>query len=123
MDILSLLTQYMDPYAVLIALAATQALKRLLPTPPGGSKWEDVAGWPYRILPFFPLLVGMIVVLFKDAWISPSMKWDDGLVKGLVSGIAASYAYRTVKVTIFGGGKNGKNGNGNGDAVQANLIK
>ena len=113
MDILSLLSQYMDGYAVLIALAATQFLKRILPTPTGGSKW-DVAGWPYRLLPFVPLLVGVLVVVFKDALVSPTMSWDDALVKGLVSGIAASYAYRTVKVTIFGGdnGKNGKNGNG-----------
>jgi hypothetical protein len=107
MDILSLLSQYMDGYAVLIALAVTQFLKRMLPTPTGGSKW-DVAGWPYRLLPFVPLLVGVLVVMFKDAWVSPTMSWDDALVKGLVSGIAASYAYRTVKVAIFGG----KNGNG-----------
>jgi len=121
MDFWTLISQYMDGYAVLIALGATQFLKRLLPTPPGGSKW-DVAGWLYRLLPFVPLLVGVLVVMFKDAWISPTMKWDDALVKGLVSGIAASYAYRTVKVAIFGG-KNGKNGNGEGDSVQVNIAK
>lgn len=122
MDFWTLISQYMDGYAVLIALGATQFLKRLLPTPSGGNKWEDVQGWPYRLLPFVPLLVGVIVVIFKDALVSPTMSWDDALVKGLVSGIAASYAYRTVKVAIFGG-KNGKNGNGEGDSVKVNIAK
>lgn len=117
MDIISLLVQYMDPYAVVIAFGFTEFIKRLLPTPPGGSKWEDVQGWTYRILPFIPLVLGMMVVMFKDAWITPTMKWDDALVKGMISGIAASYLYRTAKVTIFGGKKNG---NGN---VQINIVK
>lgn len=119
MDFWSLISQYMDGYAVLIALAFTQILKRLLPTPPAGNKWEDVMGWYYRILPFVPLLIGVLVVMFKDAWITPTMKWDEALVKGIVSGIAASYAYRTVKVAIFGGGKNGKNGNGSEEPEKA----
>lgn len=107
-----LISQYMDGYAVIIALAFTQLLKRILPTPPNGNKWNDVVGWAYRILPFVPVIVGVLVVMFKDVWISPTMTWDEALVKGVVSGIAAAYAYRTVKVSIFGGGKNGKNGNG-----------
>ena len=119
MDFVTLISQYMDGYAVLISVALTQLVKRLMPTPPGGSKWDDVTGWPYRLLPFVPLLFGVIVVMFKDAWVSPTMKWDDALVKGLVSGIAASYLYRTAKVTIFGGGKNGKNGN----SIQVNNVK
>jgi len=106
MDFVTLLSQYMDGYVVIIAIFVTQMVKRLLPTPPGGSRWNDVSGWPYRILPFIPLLTGVLVVMFKDAWVSPTMEWDDALTKGLVSGIAASYLYRTVKVTIFGGGKN-----------------
>ena len=117
MDFWTLISQYMDGYAVIIALAATQVLKRFLPSPTGGSKW-DVIGWSYRILPFVPVLVGIMVVMFKDVLISPTMGWDDALVKGLVSGIAASYAYRTVKVSIFGGGKNG-----NGNSVQMNMLK
>ena len=116
-----LASRYMDGYAVIIALAFTQLLKRFLPTPPDGNKWNDVVGWAYRILPFVPVLVGVAVVIFKDVLFTPTMKWDDGLVKGVVSGIAAAYAYRTVKVAIFGGGKNG-NGNGRKCCVDVETI-
>ncbi len=59
------------------------------------SKW-------YRVLPLFPLLIGTIVVIAKDGIWSPTMKLDDSIVKGVVSGGAASYVFRTAKVVLFG---------------------
>lgn len=106
MDLWALLSQYMDGYAVIIAFGITQLIRALLPTPDGAPKILGasfyVSGWGYRMLPFFPLLIASLVVIFKDTWITPTMSWDEALVKGLVSGIAASYVYRTVKIVIFG---------------------
>jgi hypothetical protein len=96
----------MDGYAVIIAFGLTQLLRALLPTPTGSSRIAGVSfavsGWGYRILPYIPLLIGILVVVIKDGWISPTMKLDDAFVKGMVSGIAAAYVYRTIKITIFG---------------------
>jgi ABC-type nickel/cobalt efflux system permease component RcnA len=106
MDLWTLLSQYMDGYAVIIAFGLTQFIRTMLPAPAGSAKVLGVSfyvtGWSYRILPYIPLLIAILVVMIKDAWISPTMKWDDAFVKGLVSGIAASYVYRTIKITIFG---------------------
>jgi len=104
-DILSLLSQYVDGYAVIIALFVTQMIKALLPTPPeatGKFKAFAVGNISYRFLPFIPLVVGLLVVYLKDSVFTPTLKIDDAIVKGIVSGIGASYLYRTAKVTLFG---------------------
>lgn len=119
MDFWTLLSQYMDGYAVIIAFGLSQFIKLFLPTPTQvGKKWSFAVGpIAYRLMPFLPLIIGIFVVMFKDAWISPTMTWDDALVKGVVSGIAASYAYRTIKVSIFGEQSCKPNGNGNGKPI------
>lgn len=33
------------------------------------------------------------------------MKFDDSIVRGMLSGMGASYVYRTAKVIFFGNGK------------------
>jgi len=104
MDILTMIMNSIDVYAVIIAFAMTQFIKMLLPSPPGAGKM-DVAPFYFRLLPIAPLVIGILVVLIKDGLISPTMKVDDAIVRGLVSGIGASYLHRTAKVVIFG--KNG----------------
>jgi hypothetical protein len=92
--------------AVLIAVIITQIVKYFLPTPststltPEGRTTTVEAGkWWTRLLPFCPILIGMISCC--------GIEWDgkftfaDG-VKGFMSGALAAYLYRTTKVTILG---------------------
>ncbi len=99
-DFVTLLLQTMNPLAVILAVAFTQGIKYLFPGPvPGERSTETVSGTVYnRILPFVPVVIGLIVVLF-ERWGQPIAQ---SLVQGIVSGIAAAYFYRTWKVTIFG---------------------
>lgn len=96
----SLLFQSMDPLAVIVAIALTQLVKILLPSPiPGDRSTETVGGsLSNRILPFVPVLIGCTAV-FLQHWGQP---FRQSLVQGIVSGIAAAYFYRAWKVTIFG---------------------
>lgn len=96
----SLLFQSMDPLAVIVAIALTQLVKILLPSPiPGDRSTETVGGsLSNRILPFVPVLIGCTAV-FLQHWGQP---FRQSLVQGIVSGVAAAYFYRAWKVTIFG---------------------
>lgn len=101
MEIVTLLMQLVDLPAVLLAIGLTQLLRWKLPTPAGGKKF-DVAPWLYRWLPIVPLLFASMVVILKDGIYSPTLKIDEAIVRGVLSGMAASYGYRTAKVMIFG---------------------
>lgn len=103
MDFVSLLSQYMDAYAVILGIGITQAIKYFLPDGKGG-KWS-VTPFMNRFLPFNPLIVGVLTVLTRDVWClngSAPLAYDEAVIKGLISGIASAYLYRTAKVTIFG---------------------
>ena len=101
---LEVLLKYMDPIAAIIAVGLTQLIRYFLPTPEGGSKF-DVIDKVYRFLPISPILWAMLVVFFRLVWIDTKpLPIDEAICKGLVSGFAAAYFYRTVKVLIFGSG-------------------
>ena len=101
---LEVLFKYMDPIAAIIAVGLTQLIRYFLPTPDGGPKF-DVKDTVYRFLPVSPILWAMIVVFFRLVWIdSNPLPIDEAICKGLVSGFAAAYFYRTVKILIFGKG-------------------
>lgn len=97
---LSLLFLSMDPLAVIVAIALTQLVKVVMPSPvPGDRSTDTVTGSLYnRLLPIVPVLIGLSVVLLAH-WGQPIRQ---RLVQGIVSGIAAAYFYRAGKVTIFG---------------------
>lgn len=101
MEFLDLLLKVIDVPALVLAVVLTQLAKWLLPTPKGGTTF-DVSSKLYRLLPLLSLLIGTVVVIVKDGLWSPTMKLDDSIVKGIVSGAAASYVYRTAKVVLFG---------------------
>jgi hypothetical protein len=105
MDFLALLQQYMDGYAVLIAIGMTQLIKYFLPSIPGQEPSTVKWSWARRIMPVLPIVLATAVVVIKECVVCPTgstkMAWDDGIVKGLVSGFAAAYLYRTAKVMIF----------------------
>ncbi len=107
MDFVTLLNQYMDGYAVIIAICMVQLIKYLLPGIAGEGLGSVKWGWARRIMPVLPILIAMIVVIVRECIIYPSgstrMAWDDGIARGLVSGFAAAYLYRTTKVLVFGG--------------------
>ncbi len=100
MDILDLLKAYIDVGAVLLGVAVTQFIKWLLPTPIGG-KTFDVSPFANKFLPAVPLIVGAVTVIIKDGAWTPTMRLDEAIVKGLVSGAVAAYLYRTAKVLFF----------------------
>ena len=101
---IEVLLKYMDPIAAIIAVGFTQLIRYFLPTPKGGGKF-DVTDRIYRFLPISPILWGILVVFFRSVWIdSNPLPIDEAICKGLVSGFAAAYFYRTVKVLIFGSG-------------------
>lgn len=88
--------------AVALAVCVTQILKYYLPSPPmvDGRTTELEAGkWWTRLMPFCPILTGMIFCYFLER--DTQYTFDDG-VKGFMSGALAGYLYRTTKVTIFG---------------------
>lgn len=101
MEFLDLLLKVIDTPALVLAVVLTQLLRWLLPTPTGGTKF-DVNPKLYRLLPLLPLFIATVVVIVKDGIWTPTMKLDDSIVKGIVSGAAASYVYRTAKVVLFG---------------------
>lgn len=101
---LEVLFKYMDPIAAIIAVGLTQLIRYFLPTPEGGTKF-DVTDKIYRFLPISPIMWAMFVVFFRLVWIDPNpLPIDEAICKGLVSGFAAAYFYRTVKILIFGSG-------------------
>ena len=101
---LEVLLKYMDPIAAIIAVGLTQLIRYFLPTPEGGTKF-DVTDKVQRFLPVSPIFWAMLVVFFRLVWIDPKpLPIDEAICKGLVSGFAAAYFYRTVKVLIFGSG-------------------
>ncbi len=106
MEILEMLMKYVDMPSVLLAIGATQFIKWRLPAPAGGGTF-DVPPKIYRLLPLFPLIIATIIVIIKDGIFTPIMSFDESIVRGLLSGMASSYLYRTAKVMIFGGDKNG----------------
>jgi hypothetical protein len=101
---LEVLLKYMDPIAAIIAVGITQLIRYFLPSPEGGGKF-DVTDKVYRFLPVSPILWAMLAVFFRLVWIDTNpLPIDEAVCKGLVSGFAAAYFYRTVKILIFGKG-------------------
>jgi hypothetical protein len=104
MDFLTLLQQYMSVEAVLIAIGLTQAIKYMLPTPEGQPR-SKVMPIVNRFLPFAPLIIATLTVIVKDHIVcngAAPMAWDDAIIKGMISGFAAAYLYRTAQVSLFG---------------------
>jgi hypothetical protein len=91
--------------AVLLSVILTQLFKAVIPSPDGSGKWE-VGPMVNRTLPFFPLGLGILMIIVKDVIIYPAgttpMAYDDAIIKGMISGTAGAYLYRTAKVTLFG---------------------
>jgi len=106
MEFLEMLMQLVDLPAVVLSVGITQFVRWKLPSPEGGGKF-DINPKLYRLLPLLPLIIATIVVIIKDGIFTPTMALDDSIVKGVLSGMAAAYFYRTAKVMIFGDG-NGK---------------
>jgi hypothetical protein len=97
MDFVALLQQYMDPYAVIIAIGFAALLIHFFPKlGESGTIWN-------RLMPLVPLVVAVATVLFKDYWIvSKTMTLGMAVVKGLCSGFAAVYFSRSFKVSFLG---------------------
>ncbi len=92
MDIWAMVQQYVDPLAVFISLLGTEIFRRYAPGASTSGKTVN------RFLPVLPLFIGVAVTGCMGSW-SPAFPC---VIKGLVSGAAASYAYRTFKVVILG---------------------
>jgi hypothetical protein len=106
MELIEMLMQLVDLPAVVLSVGITQFVRWKMPSPEGGGKF-DINPKLYRLLPLLPLVIATIVVIVKDGIFTPSMPLEDSIIKGLLSGMAAAYLYRTAKVMIFGDG-NGK---------------
>jgi len=101
---IEVLLTYMDPIAAIIAVGITHLIRYFLPTPEGGKKF-DVNDRIYRFLPILPVFLAVLVVFFRSVWIEQTpLPIDEAICKGLVSGFAAAYFYRTVKILLFGKG-------------------
>lgn len=102
MDFISLLVSYVDVGSVLLGVIGTHLIRYFLPTPKGDTSKFGVGPIAYRCLPFLPLIIGAVTVVIKDGLVTPTLTIDEAVVKGLVSGAAAAYLFRTFKVVIFG---------------------
>lgn len=100
MEMFDILMRLVDLPAVMLAIVITQCLRYFLPSPPGGGKF-DVHPIIHRLLPIIPLIIATLVVIIKDGIFTPTMKLDDAIIKGVLSGAASSYMYRTTKVMFF----------------------
>lgn len=110
-EFIQVLQAYVDMRAVLIAVILSQSLKYFLPSPAqvteGGMTTTDIpksfmiesGKWWTRLMPFFPVLIGMVSCYFIDR-VSPYT--FAAAVRGFLSGALAAYLYRTTKVTVFG---------------------
>ncbi|OGM08105.1 hypothetical protein A2Z67_03700 [Candidatus Woesebacteria bacterium RBG_13_36_22] len=112
MDFLTMLSGYIDIGGVLLGIILTQLIRYLLPTPEGASSKFEVGRIAYRSLPFYPLFIGGLAVLIKDGLITPTMTFDEAIVKGFISGAVAAYLYKTTKVMIWGKPTTGGDGGG-----------
>jgi hypothetical protein len=100
MDILATINGFVNPAAVLIAVFLTQAVKYFLPSPSVIKTTEVIPGHlATRILPFVPVV---IAIAFCFAIENDGKFTMNDAIRGFMSGIMASYLYRTTKVTIFG---------------------
>ena len=101
MDLLSVIQQYINFKAVLLAVAVTQAIKfYVLPSPGPERSAEVVPGrLTTRLLPLFAILIAFIATFLLER--DSLYTLDDG-VRGVMSGVFASYSYRTAKVSLFG---------------------
>lgn len=130
LDLLTMIQQFVNIKAVLLAVAGTQALKYYLPCPlslpvtvttdsAGEKSVEQTEGqgplasgstsvrssavvpgsWTTRMLPFVPLLIALIVTFVLEY---DSKFTSEDFVRGILSGMLASYGYRTTKVVFFG---------------------
>ena len=100
MEFIDIVQQFVNVKAVGLAIFGVQGIKRLLPSPDPGKPWTVVSGTiSTRLLPFLPLLIGFVVCYLLEA---DSKFTADNAVRGIMSGVSASYGYRTTKVSIFG---------------------
>lgn len=98
-DIVQVLSQGLDFVVVGLAIAITQLIKWILPTPAGADKATAVSPTMSRILPIVPLCLGVLgIVVFKEGLV-----WREYVKQGLSCGVIAAYLYRTAKVSFFGG--------------------
>ena len=100
-DFWSVIQQFVNIKAVLLAVIGTQAIKYLLPSPVKGEITSDVVrgSWTTRALPFVPVLIASVVTFLLEMDVKYT---QDDFVRGFMSGAFAAYLYRTTRVTIFG---------------------
>jgi len=100
-DIIAIVQQYVNVKAVVLAVAATQLIKYLLPgTDPTKRDCTTLPGtWYTRMMPVVPLLIGTAICVLIE---KKSAFMAEDVIRGMMSGILAAWVYRTTKVTIFG---------------------
>ena len=103
MDFLTLIQGVMDWIAVVVAIVVTQGYKYLIPSPSIGTSPETIPGHlGTRMLPFIPIVVGLVVVFLRWKLAGGKESLDPVFVRGIMSGIAAGHFYKTWKVSIIG---------------------
>jgi len=99
-DVLPIVQQFINVKAVGLAVILTQFVKYLLPSPSGERTAELIAGkWYTRAMPFLPLAIGIVYCTLVER---TATAMEDS-IRGIFTGSTAAYAYRTAKVSIFGG--------------------
>ncbi len=96
-DFITLLSQFMDGYAVVIGIGFSMILIHFFPKlGESGTIWN-------RLMVLVPLICAILTVLIRDYLLtSTPIELGTAIVKGLCSGFAAVYISRSVKVSILG---------------------
>ncbi len=97
MDFITLLSQYMDGYAVVIGIGLSMLLIHFFP------KLGESGTIGNRLMVLVPLIGAIGTILIRDFLLTSSpAQLGAAIVKGLCSGFAAVYISRSVKVSILG---------------------
>jgi len=98
-DILPIIQQYVNVKAVAMSIILTQMLKYVLPSPDKTLSAEVTAGhWTTRLLPLFPILVG----IFYCTLVEPAQTTMENVIRGIFTGAMGAWGYRTTKVSVLG---------------------
>lgn len=99
-DVIPIVQQYVNIKGVALAVVLTQIVKYWMPSPQPFRTTEVISGSIYsRVLPFLPVLFGILYCTLIE---STATVMED-VIRGVFTGASGAYAYRTAKVTVFGG--------------------
>lgn len=98
MDIISIASSYFDGRVTVMVLFLTEIIKRLIPKTSDGSLIFPLN----KLFPFIPVGLGILFMFMFGKWLislgSLEMPVQDIIIKGFMSGVVATYWFKTAKI-------------------------